>query len=116
MYIHVHVHDKEDKAMIYIHPGQLSKKKLPWVGFEPMTYCVLGKCSYIEKTFYYTSSKCIVHVHVHPGQLSTAMGGIQTHDILRSQQVLYQLCIYTCTIDAWAFKGTATGYVSYVPQ
>ena len=22
----------------------------------------------------------------------------------------------TCTIDAWAFKGTATGYISHVPQ
>ena len=24
--------------------------------------------------------------------------------------------IHTCTIDAWAFKGTATGYISHVPQ
>ena len=27
------------------HQGQLSKKKLPWVGFEPTTLCVLGKHS-----------------------------------------------------------------------
>ena len=25
-------------------------------------------------------------------------------------------CIYTCTIDEWAFKGTATDYISHVPQ
>ena len=24
--------------------------------------------------------------------------------------------ILSCTIDAWAFKGTATGYISHVPQ
>ena len=23
---------------------------------------------------------------------------------------------FTCTIDVWAFKGTATGYISHVPQ
>ena len=26
------------------------------------------------------------------------------------------LNMYTCTLDAWAFKGTATGYISHVPQ
>ena len=26
------------------------------------------------------------------------------------------VCMISCTIDAWAFKGTATGYISHVPQ
>ena len=25
-------------------------------------------------------------------------------------------CTLICTIDAWAFKGTATGYIFHVPQ
>ena len=30
-------------------------------------------------------------------------------------QVLVYMCMHTCTIDAWAFKGTATG-IFHVPQ
>ena len=42
-----YVHDKSKQGK-YIHPEQLSlfsKKKLPWVGFEPTTLRVLGERS-----------------------------------------------------------------------
>ena len=42
-----HVHDKSKQGK-YIHPEQLSlfsKKKLPWVGFEPTTLRILGERS-----------------------------------------------------------------------
>ena len=52
MYVYVHDKSKQGK---YIHPEQLSlfsKKKLPWVGFEPTTLRVLG-----ERYMY-------MHVHI----------------------------------------------------
>ena len=37
----------EGKAKIYTQSSQSfgEKTRLPWVGFEPTTHCVLGKCS-----------------------------------------------------------------------
>ena len=44
---YMYIHDKSKQGK-YIHPEQLSlfsKKKLPWVGFEPTTLRVLGERS-----------------------------------------------------------------------
>ena len=46
MYLYI-VHDKQAKAKMYTQDSFLyfSKKKLPWVGFEPKVLCVLGERS-----------------------------------------------------------------------
>ena len=59
----LHCHDKEGKAKIYIHPGQLSL-------------------------------------------FSTALGGIRTHNVLRSRQVLYQLSYQGIEVPTHVYSPT----------